>query len=92
MIMTLTRDYIETIRLIEVIMMARSMEDDAASGVRGDDFDFAMELWAQSVISTHAIYRDKGRAVASVPKQHFLLEGEEDRGGSRGGGGGGGGE
>ena len=71
------REYIETVRLIEMAMMAHMMEE-ADGGVRGDPDDFAMELWARSVISTHAIYRDNGGAVASVPRPKFLLEEDDD--------------
>mmetsp|Transcript_10683 Transcript_10683/g.23639 ORF Transcript_10683/g.23639 Transcript_10683/m.23639 type:complete len:470 (+) Transcript_10683:237-1646(+) len=54
-------EYIETVKLIET----------------GDlMYDPYMEMWARSVVSTHAIYRDYGGAVVSIPKPKFLVNKE----------------
>lgn len=33
-----------------------------------------MEMWARSVVSTHAIYRDNGGALVGLPKPKFLVD------------------
>lgn len=54
------REFTETILLIETGCMQRPY----------------MEMWARSVASTHALYRDNGGALVSIPKPKFLVNEE----------------